>query len=61
MELKACPFCGSPAHKPFNETPNRHPVWVISCSLFCVRMRRGTMREAIADWNHRAEDGTGGK
>lgn len=53
--LLACPFCGGPARGPDNENADGgKPIWAIHCYQFCIKMRRGSKREVIADWNKRA-------
>lgn len=39
-QLLPCPFCGCPADKPQKRYPTGRPIWEISCSLFCVGMKR---------------------
>lgn len=53
MELKKCPFCGAVATSPRKISSKGRPVWEVSCNWFCVTMRRGSKKQAIADWNKR--------
>ena len=51
--IASCPFCGCAANEPTNESSGR-PVWEITCSQFCVTMKRGSRKEVIKCWNERA-------
>ena len=56
IELLHCPICGTPAFEPHNEKEAiGRPTWVIGCEIFCIQMRRNTKKQAIEDWNTRAE------
>lgn len=55
--LRPCPFCGAGVNEPINETPGKRPTWAISCTQFCITMRRGSRKQVVTDWNTRAQQG----
>lgn len=58
--LMPCPFCGCPANQPEKEkhdTGVHRPVWSITCSLYCVSMKRKSKASVIFDWNTRCVKG----
>lgn len=53
-ELKPCPFCGE---KPYTYTDGWRVWWGVKCpDCSCIIGEYRTEKEAIEEWNRRAED-----